>query len=81
MHGNVWEWCWDVFDEAYYKHSPESDPAGPAEGSLRVNRGGSYFFGGLYCRSATRSWWHTDPPGSRNNTGQMGFRVARSAGE
>jgi formylglycine-generating enzyme required for sulfatase activity len=74
MHGNVWEWCWDFLDKTYYKHSPASDPAGPAEGSLRVNRGGSYFFGGLYCRSATRSWWRTDPPGNRNNLGQMGFR-------
>ncbi|HEX4071600.1 MAG TPA: SUMF1/EgtB/PvdO family nonheme iron enzyme, partial [Planctomycetaceae bacterium] len=30
MHGNVWEMCWDIFDAAYYKHSPESDPVGPS---------------------------------------------------
>jgi sulfatase modifying factor 1 len=29
MHGNVWEWCWDVFGE-YQKNTQESDPAGPS---------------------------------------------------
>lgn len=42
MEGNVWEWTNDVYTESYYRKSPAADPPGPAEGPLRVIRGGSW---------------------------------------
>ncbi|MEZ4645824.1 MAG: SUMF1/EgtB/PvdO family nonheme iron enzyme [Chloroflexota bacterium] len=33
MHGNVWEWTADWFDENYYAASPEDNPTGPDNGS------------------------------------------------
>ena len=55
MHGNVREWCSDWYGEGYYVESPELDPQGPAEGSHRVLRGGSWF--GLHdWRSASRDF-------------------------
>ena len=67
MHGNAWQWCSDRYGEDYYGKSPADDPPGPDAGNGRVLRGGSWFNGPDYCRSA-----------SRFGDGHTGFRVART---
>jgi len=74
MHGNVYEWCSDWHDSDYYAGSPQTDPSGPASGSDRVYRGGSWFDFPHYCRSAYRYWFS---PGVRSFL--LGFRVLRSS--
>jgi sulfatase modifying factor 1 len=71
MHGNVWEWCGDWFSDNYYAKSPEKDPKGPAAGTVRVFRGGSWYDAASLCRSAFRYW---DVPTYRDYF--LGFRIA-----
>ncbi|SFC80755.1 Sulfatase-modifying factor enzyme 1 [Parapedobacter composti] len=40
MTGNVYEWCYDYYDEHYYSYSPKDNPMGPTMGEKRVIRGG-----------------------------------------
>ena len=42
MHGNVWEWVHDWYQDTYYTQSPEADPKGPNKGLYRAERGGSW---------------------------------------
>jgi len=75
MHGNLYEWCNDWYDEAYYESSPDTDPPGPVDGSYRVRKGGYWGNSAQHCRSAFRE-------GSSPHLSYfgIGFRPARSMG-
>ena len=55
VYGNVWEWVQDWWADEY-QEGAVTDPTGPASGSRRVSRGGSWLTDAMYCRSASRGW-------------------------
>jgi formylglycine-generating enzyme required for sulfatase activity len=67
VYGNVYEWCQDWFGD--YPGGSVTDPRGPATGSYRVVRGGSWISSARSCRSGYRD---DGRPGGR--LGSVGFR-------
>jgi formylglycine-generating enzyme required for sulfatase activity len=75
MHGNVWEWCWDVYGLYPEGEGAVLNPAGPDSNldSHRVNRGGGWDSPAKDLRSAARSSDFPETAGS-----SLGFRLARN---
>lgn len=68
MHGNVAEWCDDLFGE--YSSEAQVDPLGPSQGRDRVVRGGGWRSYPWQCRSASRVGLH-----ETHHRNDIGFRV------
>jgi eukaryotic-like serine/threonine-protein kinase len=69
MAGNVWEWVFDYFDQNYYSRSEYDNPRGPASGSRRVIRGGSWYNPASGIRTVARA---SRPP--NEGLDNLGFR-------
>ena len=77
MHGNMAEWCNDLYGRDAYAKGPSDNPRGPAEGKQCVVRGGSWGSPA----EALRSWRRAaDNPGFGDaclSPDTLGFRCAR----
>ena len=71
MSGNVVEWCWDWFADVT-PAGAQTDYRGPASGTSRVVRGGSWGYGAASCSVARR---YGDNPYVQGSI--TGFRVVR----
>ena len=72
MSGNLQELCWDWNGD--YANENVTDPKGPASGTSRVRRGGSWFSEAANCSIAYRDYY---PPYAYGDV--FGFRVVRNA--
>jgi len=76
MHGNVCEWCADLYDRNYYRKSPPTDPPGASFSHHRSIRGGSWEEPASNCRAWYRNM---NDPSDRNRN--LGLRVMAVQGK
>jgi len=55
MHGNIFQWCQDLYGEDYYDKSEAQNPQGPTTGDAHVVRGSAWYTPSVFCRSTIRS--------------------------
>ncbi len=72
MTGNVWEWCWDIYDT--YPANSQTNPHGAISGIYRINRGGAFSNVDYGCTIANRNY------GSATiNHNYYGFHICQNA--
>jgi formylglycine-generating enzyme required for sulfatase activity len=77
LHGNVAEWCWDLYDRYYYSGLGSGlidNPKGSTSGTLRSIRGGNWNEDLGYMRNSAR--YNENPTGTYNTAG---LRIVRAA--
>ncbi len=58
MSGNVFEYCSDLYGADYYDNSETTNPKGPATGTGKVSRGGSWYYNSQFSRNTDRRGWY-----------------------
>ncbi len=78
VHGNVWEWCEDLFDRGFYSNpnASKSDPVNTTQAKvgIRIKRGGGYGINADGCRSGRRG-----NMSGKSKDRSTGFRVVYSS--
>ncbi|CAN2043500.1 Sulphatase-modifying factor domain protein [Candidatus Magnetomoraceae bacterium gMMP-1] len=72
MHGNLYEWCQDIYNETAYEKHSEKDPIYLEKGPGRVVRGGSWTHYPWLCRSANRDYYL-----EKSVANYIGFRLVK----
>ncbi len=73
MHGDTWDWCEDVWNPTYEGAPVDGSPWRTGDASMRVLRGGSWYYSPQHCRSAMRFRSFL-----RYRGVNVGFRLART---
>ncbi len=74
VHGNVWEWCQDSYQQKFYSWGPKLNPVSHPEAAWnKISRGGSFSSSANSARSALR---YVDSPEVKAN--RLGVRPARA---
>lgn len=75
MHGNVWEWCLDLYADKYV-YSNHDGAVNVTTGTNRVRKGGSWNNEANAARASMRASSASDTTGS-----YLGFRVISLCGD
>ena len=73
MHGNVWEWCLDDYEDNYNNTPRDGTGHKLEEKKYKSLRGGSWLNDAVYTRSSFRNWVN---PANRDD--DIGFRLLRT---
>ena len=74
MSGNVFEWCYDLYEDSFTSGNV-SNPTGASSGSNRIARGGGWYDDAFYSSVCCRLYNGPVIIGYEN----IGFRVVRNA--
>jgi eukaryotic-like serine/threonine-protein kinase len=75
MHGNIWEWCQDIYNSSYQGAPTDGSPwLSGSDNNMKRLRGGSWLYMARICRSATRN-----VNARTNRVEDVGFRVVAVA--
>jgi formylglycine-generating enzyme required for sulfatase activity len=72
--GNTWEWCSNWFSPDHHLYATRDNPVGPAQGTTRAMRGGSYLCHTSYCNRYRVAARTSNTPDS--STTNISFRCA-----